>query len=182
MSVEIICPVCHHSDQIEKVSAAYNSGISTGETKSWMPPPPGTDWAPLQKTDKVTLQTALSKRLSPPEEPNKSAIRREKVGSIGCYLVVGFIIGCLLILKMNIDGNQSGYLVSLFLYIGFALVLQFAWYSPKVKEADKLYEEKSIEYSSTICKWNKAYYCHRDDIVFLPGSEKWVRPESLHNL
>jgi len=41
--------------------------------------------------------------------------------------------------------------------------------------ANALHDKWEIAYK----RWEKCYYCHRDDVVFIPGESGYIRPSEL---
>jgi hypothetical protein len=174
MSDEIVCPVCNNHDPIRKVSEIYSEGISTGDTKPQMPNILDKDWNPWIRTKNVPVQSTIIKRLSPPQEPNKTAIRKKFTSRAMVFIAVGIL---LLIIYLAWTYKQH---LSTFIII--TVILAAVWVSIIETKANNVYAEEYNLYQLNLAKWNEAYYCSQDDIVFLPQTGKYDKPEDILNL
>jgi hypothetical protein len=174
MVEEIECPVCKNSDQVQKVSSIYSEGISTGATTSQMPNILDKNWNPWIRTKNVPVQSTISKRLSPPQEPNKAAIRKKFTPPAMVYIAVG-----ILLLICYLAWTYKQYLST---FIIITTILAAVWVSIIETKANNVYAEEYNLYQLDLAKWNEAYYCSQDDIVFLPQTGKYDKPENILNL
>lgn len=94
------CPECDEIDEVYKVSALYDYGFSTQVVPKVVHPPPDSKLPPLHTTEEKTIQSALSKRLSPPQNPFEKYYN--PIGFWGTVLIAAFtfIIGALFIVPL----------------------------------------------------------------------------------
>lgn len=89
---DVICPTCHQSDQVQKVSGLYNAN-----TKEWVE----TDYRRDSDGDLRSYsefhkaQTLLGQQLAPPKEPSPPASPNFALGVWGFILFVVFAAFCL---------------------------------------------------------------------------------------
>jgi hypothetical protein len=153
------CPKCGHDDMIRKVSSIVSQGRSTGYA------------AGLDGGYSVSSTTDLAKRLAAPTRPSMPGV----LGCTGPLLVVG-LVACV-VLALLLQSINPGLLPSMLekaatskvpllrpeylFFLGLALIWILWWLSEKSKlrKALSLWEQATR-------RWNRIYYCYRDDIVF----------------
>lgn len=148
---------------VMKVSAAYRGGISTGERNQWVPPPPNTNWPPLLIAQEEVSQTELSRKLSPPSKPDKRAIGRSWSWTLAIFAPLGLVI------VLGIVGNAAAGWVGQAIGGALGLMVQFVIIGFYTRRANQLYKQAMSRWAVANNRWNQAYYCARDDIVFIPG-------------
>jgi hypothetical protein len=67
-------------------------------------------------------------------------------------------------------------------FIIITTILAAVWVSIIETKANNVYAEEYNLYQLDLAKWNEAYYCSQDDIVFLPQTGKYDKPENILNL
>ncbi|MGB8214489.1 MAG: hypothetical protein WCE68_13105 [Anaerolineales bacterium] len=183
------CPLCKRNDRSEKVS-----GILTGQTtrsESIIPEQQVyTDSQGHAHTKSVnvpvrSVQTSdLARRLTPPDRPAAAA----KGGSAIFILIAGIILAILGIcgLFVSITGlgsssspSQSsilaGSLICGAIPFIFAAVLLIYWFFSQKEEKEKAVQKQASaaaaaqQWQAAMARWEKLYYCARDDVVFIPG-------------
>ena len=109
-----------------------------------------------------TSTSSLSKSLAPPE--------MEEAPKQG-WLIFGFIISFFIALFYLIGGftNPNAF-IYFFVFGGIGAILVFMY-----KKRDEEYQEYLCEwlpkFNLAMKRWNRLYYCHRCDGVFLPGKQ-----------
>jgi len=190
--MSINCPVCNHDDSVQKVSIIVANGRSSGSISG----PTESMADHIEKWESVAGVTAmrrsgsieLAKKLSPPIEPiKKGGIGCRGIWTIGLTFIlfvisIAFVTIILLNLGQlnNLAPNSSLLLVRLAPIIivvglgGFFFIflpikgIFMVWENYKVnkrKENEKYAREKQ-RWDAAMNKWNGAYYCHRDGVVF----------------
>ncbi len=180
------CPVCEQSDQIQKISAIQNAGIST----SSMSGPTGGLAYSGGKVGYVggysslsgTTVSRIAGLLRPPTEPVKK-------GS-GCLPRVLFWISMIILvyafmfLVIPIMSGRFDNLSTLFgmILIAAAVFLLVVGHNEKKggdKESREKYEKEKAQWDKAIAKYDRSYYCFRDDQVFDPQTKKHCAPQNL---
>jgi hypothetical protein len=132
------------------VSAVYHEGISTtslaGLTSSYSF---DGDHSVGHATMQGTSQTGLSSRLSPPDKPYENPFGRGTKVFFGVCLYFFFLAGLPLIL------------------------MGFVWWQ-KQKEAAARHAYDDPLWLVVMERWSRAYYCSKDDAVFLPGQAQLI--------
>jgi hypothetical protein len=150
------CPRCNSNDRIQKLSSIYASGKTTLHSAN---------------VGRITTETGLASRFEPPTPPG---------GELSIWYFLPILNFTMLFAPINIK-----YKILIFVgicYSSFSLVnASFAasqmsmiayyiiYYMFAIKEAKaRIIKEKMPHYTAKRIEWESAYYCHRDDIVFLP--------------
>lgn len=171
--VSVDCPKCNLHDRIEKVTSIVKSHTRTREQ---------TEWATGYYTDKngkeqsysyprsydVVEATDLAKRLTPPEPP------QEKTFS-SCLLILGGVLLFFSILTLVLaiefgvnetnDWSRIGELIPVLIPLGMGILVFVAKRKHDKNETKRVASEMLL-WEDAIKKWNRLYYCYRDDIVF----------------
>ncbi len=166
-SRSINCPVCGLSDQVEKVSTIYMSGIADKRS-------PEIGQATLIPRQKLR---SLSRVLAPPSSGKSVPIRAVHPDTVlivfSCVLPF-FLFG---ILKQQPIMIIPALLVLACLY-GLYFFMRNAVIAKFEREQDSQ-REAQARIERGIKTWMKLYYCDRDEGVFLPGKDELVPPEQM---
>jgi len=168
--MSIFCPECGKDDMIQKVSAIYSSGITSG---SYSGPTSGVS-VPIGSgkpsviggytTLKGTSQTEISRKLAPPKHPTRPTNGCLILSIIGLWMVAGMF-------GMSIGKNSSVApyfaIVVIFCIIG-ALI---AYNNSEQKKRRPEIEAAEKKWQIAMSKWNELYYCARNDCVFTAEGE-----------
>jgi len=127
----------------------------------------------------------LARILAPPAEP-----RAYSYGNAVATMATGWIIGVLLLLLLAALTAQNLFAVPASVgEVGrLTTVLWFGAAMPLIALAVANREQRKLDqrlqiWRSAAHRWQRLYYCARDDIVFLPFSEDpVVRPDKLNDL
>lgn len=187
------CPLCKRNDQAEKASAILNKQISQSEhIEARQQVYTDMKGRAYTRTVNVPVQTVqasnLAQRLTPPCAPNTKS-QNWPVILLLLFGILFFVLGscCSLsgilgLLKTSLNSSDFGTrLTNLFAY-GFlpfflSVGLFFLWNFSRRKEKERLQLEqidindayKRWQYAKS--RWDKLYYCGRDDVVFIPGEK-----------
>jgi hypothetical protein len=154
----IRCPKCNKDDLVRKVSAVVAAGKITGGV--------------------VPLETPLSKDLSPPDSPTYQSPWGP--GTI-IGLAVLFLFACSglhFVFDASTPNPLSYLIVTILFFLGPAAWIIWA----KLKTAPlrkAAYAARYARWQSAHAQWEKLYFCHRDDGVFLPDGRSPLVPRSL---
>ena len=177
--LEISCPVCGQSDQVEKVSTVYMEGIGagrlplkTGAQVDQMP-------SPGQRLTKIPARDlyVLSRKFAPPSE-GKSALVRP----IHPDLVIGIFTLVVPIFLIGILAQQRGLLLPVLLILACFYALYFYKRKTVIARYDQEKTSKDAAQTRVECaikSWMKLYYCARDGGIFLPGRGELVPVDQM---
>lgn len=151
-SQKVMCPVCHQADQVKKVPAAYESGVT---------------------------------RLAPPAMPVAKVSMMKYV--IVCFALVG--VGAFFILVLSGTNGYGSWptavqvvqVVLTILAICAALALSLIALL-RVVRGDMNSQKLLPAYDEALEKWNRLYYCKREDVVFDAQTNKTVSDAELQSL
>lgn len=155
---EIVCPIDNKDDKIQKVSSIVASHSSNESI------------------------TELGSMLYPPQEPVRKGfgciswvlfIHVSLIVSAIAGLIVGLIPGL-------IFGEAVRILVSVVVAIG-ALIYQYMWVIRKHRQNKVIYTRQKEVWHKVVERWNRLYYCFRDDIIFDPKTEKYFPPWEMED-
>jgi hypothetical protein len=190
--MSINCPVCNHDDSIQKVSIIVANGRSSG-TISGSREAVAYNIEKWESAGGViainrSASIELARKLSPPIEPiNKEGIGCKEIWATILTLILFVIsIAFVTIILLNLGqlinlSSSSTFILAGLMPIIFAVVIGIFLfiYLPikgifmvrenykvsKLKEEEKYIKEK-LHWDAAMNKWNCAYYCHRDGVVF----------------
>lgn len=175
------CPICKRNDRVEKVSAIFYK------------------------------KEALSQRLSPPDKPESlkkthyesEPFFNEKENGPAFYFGFLFLIFLIIALFGSIIAKSTIFIIIISLGIGFSvyLIIKGKMARPllKAKHEQKLLEisQRNLKlrnnweldneeflspYYGAMNRYELLYYCHRDDVVFIPGEGNAIPPSKLKEL
>lgn len=188
-----ICPVCGENDQIQKVSAIISQQTKSvsGTEQRWSYDE-GWESVPFHGIEK----SELARKLAPLPEPIKSEIMFLGIIPVDLYscwgkafliwglftygtiAVVSAVSGIILILA----GKIEGIVAFLFTLVFGGLFVWYRWRaSDKKKHAEKRYAGEIIIWRTAMEKWERLYYCYRDDQVFDVENNYAFRPDFLNH-
>jgi hypothetical protein len=168
----IRCPLCNRVDNISKVSAVYSSGVSEGRYSgtaiSYIAPFSSKESSSIAVTP-VSMGgfniTDLSRRLAPPPKP----MYPSKVLFVIFLILASFSFPLCFLFGIGIP----------FFAIFISLTI---WQGIKNGNKTKEIKEYIPIYEKAIVRWNKLYYCFRDDIVFDPETNVYVSADKIDDL
>lgn len=118
--------------------------------------------------------TVLAAKLSPPPKP---IILSEPKSHIGCGVITLVVSIVLIIADVGfIKGGFFGIIGFIGILISiliFVIILSiYPNENKKYKENQEQLKTDLPQWEAAMNRWNKQYYCFRDDIVFIPGETK----------
>ena len=152
----ISCPLYKHIDDIKKVSAVYDLGVSEGRYIGSAVNYSSYEYSSVSMGGFNITNT--SRKLAPPPPP---------VYPSQALMVVFIVLGA----------------ISLITLIGpvvFGLLAY--WQGSKNSTQTKKAKEYTPIYEKAYIKWDKLYYCFRDDIVFDPETNEFVTADNINSL
>ncbi|HVB73611.1 MAG TPA: hypothetical protein VNE38_08645 [Ktedonobacteraceae bacterium] len=149
---KVLCPVCHQADQVKRVPAAYESGVTRLA-------PPTMPVARVRMMNYIVVGFALV--------------------TVGVFFILvlsgtngyGSWPTALQVLQVVIT----------ILAIVSALVISFIAFQ-RVVSGDMKTQKLLPAYDEAMENWRRLYYCKREDIVFDPQTNKTVSDASLKSL
>jgi hypothetical protein len=171
---EHVCPLCGRSDRIAKVTSILSIGTSLAVLQN---PGAGNPFAADSIPVAVEIggsslvsepATRLAERLAPPAEP-------EKPSSSTPYLLI-FIGSSALVGSIILASTKNP---TIFGPLGIiSILLGVVWGFLNWKEKEN-YRSAYASWQDQKKKWNRLYYCARDEIVFDPRSGNSAVLENL---
>ena len=163
----ITCPVCGLSDQVEKVSTIYMSGIADKRSPE------------IKQATKIPPQKLrlLSRQMAPPSSGKSiptRPIHPDMVLVVFSCVLPFFLLG---ILK-----QQSIMLIPVLLVLASLYTLYFFKRKAiiaKFERGQNNQRQSQARIERGIQTWMKLYYCDRDEGIFLPGKDELVPPEQM---
>jgi hypothetical protein len=189
-----VCPVCGKNDAIQKVSGVVASGQASGTFSGPSGGVVNVDGKWGAKGGYTTLSGStvsnLAALLSPPPAP-----RKWPFGFFGTVLtvliwyfvvlpLVGGSIVFLIAAVVNLINNGLGWPTALagvlvcLLSLGVGILI-IRWYVKKFREARANHPLTRAAWESAIQRWERSYYCNRDDVVFDPDTGRTCQPQGL---
>jgi len=177
-----LCPVCRKDDAIQRLSAVVSSGRASGTFSG-----PSVGVAHVDgKWDATGGYTALSgatatdlaRKLSPPSKPDKPS-------GLGCwlYVLVGFFGFGAFVAFFNWVGEtryRGEHITLLMSLVSLAIVaLILVGDMNKKSRARAKYAEEKPAWDAAMKRYERLYFCFRDDVVFDPQTGETCQTESL---
>jgi hypothetical protein len=165
---------------IQKVSGIYSIGFSSG---SYIGPSGGLattigSGKPMFVTGVTTVhgmsQTDLSKKLSPLEKPKEPYITSELAN--WAAIVVWAIIGFYVLIKLDIVFGV------LTLIGGLIVAYRFVKTKDDRQKKKENYYHSVEQWKKAMARWERLYYCVRDDCVFDPMNGEYTTSDKMRRL
>jgi len=159
-----VCPLCHKNDQVQKVTSVVASGSLSGHHSV-----EGYEGHSSSQTD-------LSSKLAfgPLPEPNDAA------GCIGmgCLFIVALVVAAFAVFvtantKGSVSGAISSNMTPFVLIVSIPVVcLVIIFLIARVRANNrKDFKKSQAAHERMRAPWERLYYCHRNDVVFLPDQD-----------
>ena len=191
----VVCPIHGTGDNIQRISGVVSGGQAHGTFSG----PTGSvvnvdgKWGAAGGYTTLSGSTIsnLAASLTPPREPKKRAFGWLATIFMyylfGSWIVMGVAIAMtptwLLVSSpqgwISVLGIVGVALCLTFLFIGLG-ALGFRWYINKNKQVQLEYPAKKRAWDQAMARWNRSYYCFRDDVVFDPDNGESCRPQDLN--
>lgn len=175
-----ICPVCGKDDAVQKVSAVVSSGLSSGKFSG---PTGGVTylggkWGGVGGYTVLSGGTAseLARILSPPSR--KEVVNERAAGCFRFLALATVVLGAPSCFFVGMDGG-AGSLGLIALIVAVLVFLYAEHIGHQVKEAIAVEDGKIKE---PLRKWQRLYYCFRDDVVFDPETNEPYQPQELKHI
>jgi hypothetical protein len=152
------CPKCNCNDRIQKVSSLYADRTKTYNIST------GTN------TGRITIESELANRLQPPTPPGGGIRKWYFLPIISITMLFApiklkykLLIGiCLCLALLDTTSFRTIGLIAAYT-IYYMLAIREA------REAEERITAKQMPYYiMKQIEWESSYYCHRDDVIFVP--------------
>lgn len=200
---ELQCPSCGQSDQTQKVSAIYKGGTHQWTETQHTTNADGTSSTSHIPRQAQTLLAKQLTPPEKPSAGGNSFLLWSVVGCFVVFILfIGFVlpIGLTLIATLALPagayflaGDTSLDLASPIVLIGFALLcltlvisiaflwLVWRWWKGKYEASVAQLKIRQAEadrdlphWERATSRWERLYYCRRDDIVFIPNENRAI--------
>ena len=178
------CPICQRNDRAEKVSAIlHNQTARTEGVVAQQRVVTGPGGRIHTQNVNVPVQTTqmsdLARRLSPPvSPPNKT---KPKISFTTLLLIGGIsflLFGICALISTLSNSSSTGTVVSCTIIpLALSIVLLVVWFlrlrksNTISKQAQSQPNDAYKNWQQAYARWEKLYYCGRDDVIFLPGEK-----------
>jgi len=171
--MSVTCPLCGKDDNVQKVSAIVDGGTSVSSYSGVAPSVNvyngKVGYGGAYVSGNVRSSSHLAQKLAPPLKPNEPRTPTKIIlGWFTLVLFGGFTIYCL-----SMGYTDPGTFICGFLPAIIAGVMIIAGNQEK-REIKENYDKGMPIWKEEMAKWNKMYYCHRDDIMFEPDTGEYV--------
>jgi hypothetical protein len=173
------CPVCGKDDASQKVSALFSGGVQSVGLETFS-----------QSARGVTI-SRQAMRMAPPAKPKEPSGLHWLLWIVGLILGVVFLGGVLAIAGMSLTSGGDAGILGGFLYgsacgypLGFVLTIAglVVLHGALIKGSRARFSREMPPWQAKMERWERLYYCSRDDVVFDPTDGKSVMPEDLQSL
>ena len=157
--VRPICPVCEREEPTTRVSAIY------------------------RRQTCGTLATELAHSIAPPQEPHATDWTYSPGGDVQIVLLIAVLIcgGLPIVVALLWRGPNFG----VALLGSLALLAGVLWLIHRFNSGSRRYRRSDAgrrafaKYERATAKWERAYYCQKDDVVFIPGQPGSCAPPNF---
>ena len=167
------CPKCDKGDLVRKVSTVHRAGLSSGFYS-------GHVWTD-EGLDSVSLsghtQTALSRLFNPPKEPRSRTWGGIALVAFGLWCLAALSpLFCYGLFSLFVRFELAGLaLVAVAVLIGLLYVFLPLWFGLRKVNSKRLrFPVEKARWERAKHRWERLYYCARDDGVFIPGETPFI--------
>lgn len=169
---EVECPLCRQNDAI-KVSSIVSLGELPENLK-------GSSAATAGFLGQRTREINLPRLLSPPRKPNTGI---DATGLLYILCIVAMVLLGAVSVHSLVYNFSPGHALKIFwaFLVIFGTQGAIGLIGFREKRGQKLQEDLEV-WRARMKKWQQLNYCYRDDIVFAPTSDLYVKPGDMHRL
>lgn len=162
------CPVCQQADRVEKASSVIGQNSGTVYV------------APTGMPHRFTTALALS--LSMPSRPSARSWPRAVFLAAASMAVAGLVLAAAFALEDYAGVSGRGFSLGIsVLVIMFGVVLPL-WTMVRTWEQHRMVARRIVPWQRAVERWNRLYYCFRDDAAFLKGEPNFEPPVAVERL
>lgn len=196
------CPICKKTDRAQKVTSIVSEGTSRGSYSgsSFGSTKADGEWKPTHSYTSLSgsSRTDLASKLLPPKEPDNPPPFNILEKIVYGWFYIGSIIVALGLgegaagLLMTWAVGEGWVDVELSRSIAIAILIAIGlgyfittvliiknYYEKKKQENTDRYERLKPIWDKAMEKYNRLYYCYRDDIVFDPKEGDYNNPRAF---
>ncbi len=189
----VACPVCAKDDAIQKVSAVVASGQATG---TFSGPTGGiTDvggqWGIIGGFSSLSgeMRTRLAQALAASREPSGPVFRPRGRAAWCMSVLMSLLFGGVALfgvfgIVMSVASGDGGGIVMGLLMVGVGgPKAWYCWVEPAYRQEEwKKLSEQRAAWHVAMTRWERLYYCYRDDTVFDPQRGETCQPAAKNEL
>lgn len=154
------CPICNKVDMSQSASSVVRGGISTtayGGSSSGLGYIQGQGLVVTHgsHSGSAVNQTELSRRFTLPDPPKYSNPYLWMVALLFIPVCALFALG------------PVGVIIAALIWIGIGIGI-YMWASNEAPKRKAAFDAAMSQYNTAKGKWDQLFYCHRDDIIYLP--------------
>ncbi|HOZ37569.1 MAG TPA: hypothetical protein PLH64_02355 [Anaerolineaceae bacterium] len=169
------CPICHRNDRVEKLTAILNK---QDHVSMKFRPPENLKQVyyyrllDSNKADKHLEWIAL--------EEKQESVYKKRGNLFGIGSAVALTTSLILIIQMVNSNGQGVFagILGFLLFVGSIALFVFGvinWLKGKQdqkKYQTELHRQRTLQTQKLMMRYDKIYYCQRDDLLFIPGEEE----------
>ncbi|WKZ49292.1 MAG: hypothetical protein QY306_07975 [Anaerolineales bacterium] len=159
------CPSCGQIDAVQSVTAIIQSGITTTNYQ--------TAYNQNRTAESVSF---LAKRLMFPFKKPLSF-----GASLALIFGTAFLSMCVTLPLMSGSGSNGLAYYSVVVCSGLFTLIFLIFGVVYLITGKQNNDQQHETYNRALRKWQQLYYCHRDDVLFMPGENRTVNPEQLRS-
>lgn len=180
------CPKCNNNSHTQKVSSIYAAGTSTGigftegsgtsnHYQTFDGKRIGTSHSSNSSSSFSINQSHLAKFFDPPSQPKSG----ESEAPLIIIAVLALLLTCYLGFTIRTPSNLSDFASVLIVcgaWIIISILLTVIWSiltSSKRSQQNEEFQQEKQEYKKARYVWDRLYYCHKHDIVFMEGHDEF---------
>lgn len=168
------CPTCHRNDRVEKLTAILNKQDHTS-----------IKFRPPENLKQVYFHRLLDSNNAVKHlewvtlEEKQESVYKKRGKLFGIGSAVALTTSLLLLIQM-VNSSGQGVLAGIIIFlllVGSIVLLVFGainWLKGKQdqqKYQTELLKQKTLQTQILMKRYDKIYYCQRDDLLFIPGEE-----------
>jgi len=161
-----VCPVCKHHDQVQKVTSIVASGSASGQHSIH-----GYEGS-------SSSQTSLARKLE--FDPLKEPAGNAGCIGMGCLSLIALVVAAFAVFviantdsrewsQVNVSNAMPMVLILSIPVICLIIIALIVWVRANNR---KEFKKSQAAHERLRVPWKRLYYCHRDDVVFLPDEQQ----------
>lgn len=164
------CPVCHRDDQTERLATVIRKG---------------TGYVLMTETNETRpFVSQLAHSVRPPEAPHPmtygAALLKTVLSLLIGAAVIVLVLGLGAINELGLPGRPlDRAIIAAGVWFGFIVPAALFW------RADRQIKAAARElpvYRTARSRWERSFYCNRDDVVFIPDENVMEHPDHMSKL
>jgi hypothetical protein len=185
----IVCPKCGRVDAIRKVTSIVDEGTTYTESNRLGMSISGDDTQFYSGFGRSVSRTELASALASPHKPTQpfrqgwSGIfpnfHWNCAGSILGLMILGAVCSFPLLFTTYRENPLLIFVPVIIVILAATILIRWAWLSNRretksLREAQAAYPVQVEQWKRAHERWERLYYCHRDDGVFIPAQTRLI--------